>query len=125
VPSPCLSNQKESCELSSSVLGVNHLSWLELLLLKAVEAGLENIALSSGAESSQPMFWQPGWARSNLEKVINASVEVRGWEHLKALHLLITGCKSRHTAVQPMLFTLYLLVILLANSLFCCDIRQR
>lgn len=105
------------------------MSWLEHLL-QVAQARLENAALSSGAGSSQPMFRQLGCARSDLEKVINGGMEVRGWEQLKALRLLITGCNSRDTAAQPVPFTLYLLFTLLANGgrvvqqLFGWGVRQ-
>lgn len=105
------------------------MSWLEHLL-QVAQARLENAALGSGAGSSQPMFWQLGCARSDLEKVINGGMEVRGWEQLKALRLLIMGCNSRDTAAQPVPFTLYLLFTLLANGgrvvqqLFGWGVRQ-
>ena len=124
-----MSKREERYEHSSSVLGANHLSWLEHLP-KVAQARLENMALGSGAGSSQPMFWQLGCARSDLEKVINAGVEVHGWELLKVLRLLITGCNSRYTAAQSVPFMLYLLLTLLVNScrvvprLFDCDTRQ-
>nr|XP_009919692.1 PREDICTED: cadherin-12 [Haliaeetus albicilla] len=41
---------------------------------------------------------------------------VHGWEQLKALCLLITGCNSGDTAAQPVPFTLYLLFTLRANG---------
>lgn len=66
------------------------------------------MALGSGAESSQPVFWQLSWARSDLEKVMNAGMEVHGWEQLKALCLLdyrvqeqIRGCATHALHVVP------------------------
>lgn len=53
------------------------MSWLEHLL-QVAQARLENAALSSGAGSSQPMFWQLGCTRSDLEKVINGGMEYVG-----------------------------------------------
>lgn len=74
------------------------------------------MALGAGAESSQPMFWQLGCTRSDLEEVINAGMEVPEGEQPKALRLLITGCHSKNTAVQDALFTLYVLLTLLADG---------
>lgn len=108
---------------SLSGLGAKHLSWLGHLL-QAAQATLENIALGSGAESSQPMSWHLGCTKSDLEKM---AVHVS--EHLRMLHLLITGHKSRHRALQPILF-MYMLLILPANGsnmvqwLLGCGIRQ-
>ncbi|KAJ7407298.1 Cadherin-12 [Pitangus sulphuratus] len=58
-----------------SPVGANHLSWFECFL-KAAQARLENIALRSGTESSQPVFWQLGCTKSYLEKLINAGAYV-------------------------------------------------
>lgn len=77
------------------MLGANNLSWLEYLL-KVAQARLENVAQSSGAENSWPMFWQLSCASSDSAKVTNVAMDVDGLEQLKVLWLLITGCNSKH-----------------------------
>lgn len=58
------------------------------------------IALGSGGESSQPRFCQLGCTKPDLEKMANAGVAAHVSEHLRMLHLLIAGHKSRHRALQ-------------------------